>query len=400
MSYEDFIEALDELYMTIEEIAEKLGMQLSNADIGRFNDGEVSIKIIDNVRGDDVYVVQPTFRPVNDSIVELLLMVSALRRASAKRITAVIPYYGYKRGTGSEPYSKSRLRRLGASDDAVVAESPIAAADVATMLEVMGVDRVIAVDLQPPGKGQLEGFFGTRVPVDNVEATLVGVEYFRSTILQRLGEEVAARDADRSRLAATARAEIHHTDGRDDSSDGLHTGLGEKPLRFVVVAPNEACIKKARDFLNGFKGSGYVYVANPRQVGALCLLLLLRLVLVVVVVLSLLLLLLLLLAVIAVVALDFNVVVIATNTFVCSTTDSLPSSRCAASRPTSLSLRSPQRAGGGRARARAVVEVTPTRREERRRKRTTKKRQQQEAKGEKERAHLALPLSLPLLPRR
>lgn len=112
----------------------------------------------ENVRGKDVYIIQPTSPPVNEHLMELLLMVSTMRRASARRITAVIPYYGYAR-----------------QDRKMTARVPISAADVARLLEAMGVDRVIAVDLHC---GQIQGFFGPRVPVDNLDAGTVGVEYF------------------------------------------------------------------------------------------------------------------------------------------------------------------------------------------------------------------------------
>jgi ribose-phosphate pyrophosphokinase len=112
----------------------------------------------ENVRGKDVYIVQPTSPPVNESVMELLLMISTMRRASARKITAVIPYYGYAR-----------------QDRKMTARVPISAADVARLLEAMGVDRVIAVDLHC---GQIQGFFGPRVPVDNLDGGRVGVSHF------------------------------------------------------------------------------------------------------------------------------------------------------------------------------------------------------------------------------
>jgi len=140
------------------EIAKNLGINLGKSTIGRFADGEVNVRILENVRGKDVYVVQPTCPPVNDNIMELLLMVSTLNRASARRITVVIPYYGYAR-----------------QDRKMQARVPISAADVARLLEAMGVDRVIAVDLHC---GQIQGFFGPRVPVDNLDGGIVGIDHF------------------------------------------------------------------------------------------------------------------------------------------------------------------------------------------------------------------------------
>jgi len=140
------------------DIAKILGVNLGKATVGKFADGEVNIMIHENVRGKDVYIVQPTGPPVNNNLIELLLMVSTLNRASARRVTVVIPYYGYAR-----------------QDRKMQARVPISAADVARLLEAMGVDRVVAVDLHC---GQIQGFFGPRVPVDNLDGGVVGINYF------------------------------------------------------------------------------------------------------------------------------------------------------------------------------------------------------------------------------
>ena len=135
-----------------------IGMSLGKITVDRFADGEVNVVINENVRGKDVYIIQPTSPPVNETLMELLLMISTMRRASARKITAVIPYYGYAR-----------------QDRKMAARVPISAADVARLLEAMGVDRVVAVDLHC---GQIQGFFGPRVPVDNLDGGTVGVSYF------------------------------------------------------------------------------------------------------------------------------------------------------------------------------------------------------------------------------
>lgn len=140
------------------EISRFLGINLGKATVGKFADGEINVRIHENVRGKDTYIIQPTCPPVNDNIMELLLMVSTLNRASARRITVVIPYYGYAR-----------------QDRKMQARVPISAADVARLLEAMGIDRVIAVDLHC---GQIQGFFGPRVPVDNLDGGVVGLDYF------------------------------------------------------------------------------------------------------------------------------------------------------------------------------------------------------------------------------
>jgi len=143
-----------------EEVAGRLGVRLTDAKIKQFNDGEVSIQIMENVREADVFIIQPTCTPVNDNLMELLLTISALKRASCGRCIAVVPYYGYAR---QDRKDRSRV--------------PISAADVARMLEAMGVDRMICVDLHA---GQIQGFFGPQTPVDNLYAAPICLQYFFS----------------------------------------------------------------------------------------------------------------------------------------------------------------------------------------------------------------------------
>src|SRR5438552_5723344 len=140
-----------------------VGVPLGGAEIGRFSDGEVQVEITDNVRGGDVFVMQSTCTPGNDNLMELLLMLDALKRASAKRITAVIPYYGYAR-----------------QDRKVAPRVPISAKLVADLITTAGASRVLTVDLHA---GQIQGFFD--VPVDNVYATPVLLEYLRGRIGRR-----------------------------------------------------------------------------------------------------------------------------------------------------------------------------------------------------------------------
>jgi ribose-phosphate pyrophosphokinase len=125
-------------------------MRLGRATVGRFSDGEVNVEIMENVRGKDVFVLQSTCEPTNDSLMEIMLMVDALRRASAGRITAAIPYFGYAR-------QDRRVRS---------ARVPITARVVADMLTVVGVKRVLTMDLH---SDQIQGFFD--IPVDNIYST-------------------------------------------------------------------------------------------------------------------------------------------------------------------------------------------------------------------------------------
>lgn len=136
-------------------IAKHLNLTLGNASVGRFSDGEVSLEIKENVRGKDVFIIQSTCAPTNDNLMEVLVMTDALRRASAGRITAVIPYMGYSR-------QDRRVRS---------ARVPISAKVVANMLQAVGVDRVLTVDLHAD---QIQGFFD--VPVDNVYGSPILIE--------------------------------------------------------------------------------------------------------------------------------------------------------------------------------------------------------------------------------
>ena len=146
------------------EICDYLGVPLGQMHVNRFPDGEVRLQILENVRGADVFVVQPTCQPVNENLMELLIILDALRRASAYRITAVMPYYGYARQD-----RKDRPR------------VPISAKLVADLLTSAGANRILALDLHA---GQIQGYFD--IPVDHLYATPVTVGYFRKLRLKNL----------------------------------------------------------------------------------------------------------------------------------------------------------------------------------------------------------------------
>ena len=139
-----------------QDICKMMGTKLGEAEVKRFADGEVSVSLYETVRGSDVFVVQSTCKPVNDSLMELLVMSDALRRASAGRITAVIPYFGYAR---QDRKAKSR--------------DPISAKLVANMITAAGADRVLTMDLHA---AQIQGFFD--IPVDNLLGNPVFVDYY------------------------------------------------------------------------------------------------------------------------------------------------------------------------------------------------------------------------------
>ncbi|RLN52208.1 hypothetical protein BBJ29_000775 [Phytophthora kernoviae] len=181
-----------------DEIAKYLGVNLNDMDVKKFNDGETSIVVKENVRGSRVYIVSST--TTVDRLMELLLSIAAMRRASAKSITAVIPFYGYAR-----------------QDVMHEGREPIAAADIARMLETMGVDHVVTVDLH---SAQIEGFFKPQIPVDNLQAFPVGAVYFSE---QDLGDPIVVAP----HSAAVYRASLF----RDILSRTLDESV---PLAFVI----------------------------------------------------------------------------------------------------------------------------------------------------------------------
>lgn len=184
------------------EVSGLIGLDLEKVKISRFSDGEVCVRLLQNIRGRDAYIIQPCAAPVNDSIMELLLTISAAKRAGANRVTAVIPYFGYKhhrRGTAISTRHQSRFLSS-------------AAMDFARMLEEMGVDRVITVDLQRPGQGQEACFFDNGVPLEVILTTDFMLDEFVK-----------------------------------------HTPLSNN---VVIVSPNAECVKKARKFQIGLK-NGY-----------------------------------------------------------------------------------------------------------------------------------------------
>jgi ribose-phosphate pyrophosphokinase len=142
------------------EVSENLHVRLGEAEVGRFPDGEVMVEVRENVRGGDVFVIQSTCTPPNENLMELLLLMDALRRASAKRITAVIPYFGY-----------------GRQDRKVAPRVPISAKLVADLVTTAGASRVLTVDLHA---GQIQGFFN--IPVDNLYAMPVLIGYLRKRL--------------------------------------------------------------------------------------------------------------------------------------------------------------------------------------------------------------------------
>ncbi|HZM88946.1 MAG TPA: ribose-phosphate pyrophosphokinase [Blastocatellia bacterium] len=192
-----------------EEICHHLGIEIGTAQTGRFSDGEFNFQILENVRGEDCFIVQPTCPPVDQNLMELLIMLDAFRRSSAKRITAVIPYYGYAR--------KDRKDRP---------RVPISSKLIANLITEAGADRVLLFDLHA---GQIQGFFD--IPADHLFAAPVLVGHFQALELPKL--TVVAPDAggvERARAyAKRLDAELAIIDKRRD-----YERLGEVAVLHVI----------------------------------------------------------------------------------------------------------------------------------------------------------------------
>jgi ribose-phosphate pyrophosphokinase len=221
------------------EIAEFLGVEPGKARLRRFPDTEVSFQIDENIRGTDVFIVQPTCAPVDSHLMELMIMVDAFRRSSAARITAVIPYYGYAR---QDRKDKPRV--------------PISAKLVANLLVASGVNRVLTMDLH---KAQIQGFFD--LPVDHLFAAPVIIDYLSRQSYEQL--TIVAPDAggaERARAyAKRLDAELAVIDKRrsDDGTAEVMNVIGEVAGRTCVIADDiidtAGTIQKAAQAL---KGSG------------------------------------------------------------------------------------------------------------------------------------------------
>jgi ribose-phosphate pyrophosphokinase len=168
-----------------EEVATGIGVTLGSVEVSRFSNGEIYVRYLESVRGVDAFVVQTCAEPVNDNLMELLIMIDALKRASAKRITAVIPYYGYSR-----------------QDKKTLAREPISAHLVADLITTAGADRVISVDLHA---GQIQGFFD--FPLDHVTALPLLASYVVQKNLSDL--VVVSPDAGRVKVAKKLSDRLH-----------------------------------------------------------------------------------------------------------------------------------------------------------------------------------------------
>ena len=199
-------------------VTKYLNIPLGSATVNRFSDGEVMVQLLDNVRGKDVFILQSTCAPTNDNLMELMIMVDALKRASARRITAAIPYYGYARQD-----RRPRSTRVA-----------ISAKVVANMLQAVGVDRVLTMDLHAD---QIQGFFD--VPVDALYASGIFVPYIKSLNIEDLS--IAAPDMGGAKRANTyakhlsAPIIISHKERAKANVVGKMTAIGDVKGRNVII---------------------------------------------------------------------------------------------------------------------------------------------------------------------
>lgn len=199
-----------------EAICDHLGMALSPTLVTTFSDGEIRVEIGDNVRGDDVFVIQPTCSPVNYHLMELCLMLDALKRASVGRVTAVVPYYGYAR-----------------QDRKVVPRVPISAKLVADFISIAGISRLLTVDLH---SGQIQGFFN--IPVDNLYASEVLLDYVKNINGDIVVVSPDAGGTERARsFAKRLNAELAIIDKRRDCPNEAHAMrvIGEVKDKIAIV---------------------------------------------------------------------------------------------------------------------------------------------------------------------
>lgn len=194
-----------------QEIARSLGTRLAETEVSQFSDGEVFVQVNENVRGADVFILQPTCPPVNHNLMELLIMIDALRRASACRITAVIPYYGY-----------------GRQDRKVQPRVPITAKLVADLITAAGAHRVLTMDLHA---GQLQGFFN--IPVDHLFAAPVLLQYFQQRVAERAWQDVVVVAPDAGGVER-ARAFAKRLGTSLAIMDKRRTGANETKIMHVI----------------------------------------------------------------------------------------------------------------------------------------------------------------------
>ena len=223
-----------------EEVSRALGIELCDTAVDRFSDGEIRIRIRETVRGADVFVIQPTCSPVNDTLMELLLIIDALRRASVRKVIAVVPYYGYAR-----------------QDRKHTGRVPISARLVANMLETAGADRVLTMDLHA---GQIQGFFN--IPVDNLRSDWLFAEHIREGLDESEPTVIVSPDAggavrarmvaERLNLPLAVLEKRRHHDGSDiDVMNVIGDVDGKRAILVDDILSSGGTLVKAAKALTG-----------------------------------------------------------------------------------------------------------------------------------------------------
>jgi ribose-phosphate pyrophosphokinase len=203
------------------EIAEELGIPISPCEIRRFASSEIYVRPVDSVRGADVFIIQTSTPPVNETIMELLIMIDAMKRASAKRVTAVIPYYGYSR-----------------QDKKALAREPISAKLIADLLTAAGTDRVVSVDLH---SGQIQGFFD--FPFDHLTALPILADFLREeTGLSGEQITVVAPDAGRVKVAERLQQALHADIAYINKRRSKYEANKIEAIEVVGEVDGQACI--------------------------------------------------------------------------------------------------------------------------------------------------------------
>ena len=215
-----------------EQIAECLGLPLGKSEVSTFSDGEITVSLFESVRGSDCFIIQSTCAPVNNNIMEMLIMIDAMKRASAARITAVIPYFGYAR-----------------QDRKAKARDPISAKLVADLITVAGADRVLTMDLHVP---QIQGFFN--IPVDH----LLGAPVLSNYLKERIGDEMDDYVAVSPDLGSVTRART------------FATRLG-CPLAIVDKRRQKANVSEVMNIIGDVRGKKVILIDDMVDTaGTLC----------------------------------------------------------------------------------------------------------------------------------
>ena len=231
------------------DVANISNIPLSNVEVKRFSDGEISCRYKESVRGLNVYIIQSCSSPVNDNIMELLLLVSAAKRAGANRVTAVIPYFGYKYHRRGAPISTMHNSRFLWS----------VSADLAAMLQTVGVDSVISVDLQRPGQGHEACFFDSEVPIENISSNDILANYFTEEVRLEGPVVVVAPNSDHVKKAIKFKQKL--------AAKGCYERIDHAIFLPSKEGNNTVLQASGAEFLGDVKGADVIIVDDICETG-------------------------------------------------------------------------------------------------------------------------------------